>query len=341
MSKKISITGISGQVGATLTKELLIRDPNCKIYGFKRRSSSHNTERLDHLFNDPLFKNRIELAYGDLSDYGSILNFVGDVKPDYLYNCAAMSHVKVSEVVPDYCMDIVSTGPVRVLEAIRKTSPKTKFLQLSSSEQFGNSVANPETNKQSELTPFIPESIYACAKVSAYHSTGYYRRAYNMFASNALAFNMEGPLRGPTFLTKKTVNAAVRISLGLQDYLHLGNLNSKRDFNHINDSVDAFIKIMEADKPDDFVVATGISYSIKEFVEMVFSKLGLDWEKYVKHDPKYLRASELNTLCGDASKIKKELNWTPKHTIHDLIDDMINADMKIAKQELLIKNHEK
>jgi GDPmannose 4,6-dehydratase len=338
MSKKICITGISGQVGAALTEELLNRYPDCKIYGLKRRSSSHNTERIDHLYNDPQKHSRLELAYGDLSDYSSILNFVGDVKPNYFYNCGAMSHVKVSEFIPENCMDITGAGVIRVLEAIKKSSPKTRFLQLSSSEMFGNSIGENDT-KQSEITPFNPRSIYACAKVAGYYSTINYRESFNMFAANAIAFNMESEKRGPTFLTRKCTIGAAKIKLGLQDYLYLGNLEAKRDWNFVGDSIDAFIKIIEADEPDDYVVATGETYSVKHFVELVFSKLDLDWKQYVKFDERLLRKAEVNKLCGDSAKIRAKLKWEPKYTLNDIVDKMVAYDLKLAQNELLIKNN--
>lgn len=337
MSKKICITGISGQVGAALAGELLVRYPDCKIYGLKRRSSSHNTERIDNLYNDPSNSSRLELVYGDLSDYASILNFVGDIKPDYLYNCGAMSHVKVSEFIMESCADITGIGAVRVLEAIKKTSKHTRFLQLSSSEMYGNSISNKEDIKQDENTSFNPRSPYSCAKAFAHYSTINFRESYDMFAATAIAFNMESENRGPTFLTKKVTTAAARISLGLQDYLYLGNLEAKRDFNFVEDSIDAFIKIIEADEPDDYVVATGKTYPIKHFVELVFSKLNLDWKQYVKFDPRLLRKAEVDKLCGDATKIKEKLGWEPKSTIEDIVNRMVEYDLKKAKQEKLLK----
>jgi GDPmannose 4,6-dehydratase len=331
MAKKICITGISGQVGAALTAELLTRYPNCKIWGLKRRSSSHNTDRIDYLYNDPKTHSRLELVYGDLSDYSSILNFVGDVKPDYLYNCGAMSHVKVSELINENCADVTGIGVIRVLEAIKKTSPKTHFLQLSSSEMFGNNINN--NGMQNEKTPLAPRSPYGCAKAFAYYSTINFRESYNIFAANAIAFNMESEKRGPTFATKKISMGAARIKLGLQNELYLGNLEAKRDFNYVSDSIDAFIKIIEADEPDDFVVATGHTCSIQHFVELVFSKLELDWKQYVKFDRRLLRKAEVNLLCGDSTKIREKLNWAPKYTIKDIVDKMVSYDLELAKKE--------
>jgi|SRR5271166_4433522 len=340
MSKKICITGISGQVGAVLTQELLNRYPDCKIYGLKRRSSSHNTERLDHLFNDPqiIANNRLHLAYGNLSEYGSILNWIGDIKPDYLYNCAAQSHVKISEAIPEETADITGTGVVRVLEAIKTASPKTRFLQLSSSEMFGNSINGQEGVRQNELTPFNPRSVYGCSKAMGYYSTINYRESYGMFAAQALAFNMESEFRGPVFVTKKISQAATRISLGLQDHLYLGNLEARRDWNYIDDSVDAFIRVIEADEPDDYVVATGDTHSVREFAELVFGKLNLDWKQYVKFDPRLLRKAEVDILCGDSTKIRTKLGWEPKYTLKDIVDKMVDYDLKMARQEKLIKD---
>lgn len=339
---KICISGISGQVGAALTSELLTRYPDCKIYGLKRRSSSHNTERLDHLINDPKITNegRLNFTYGNLSDYGSILNFVGDIKPDLFFNCAAQSHVKVSEFVPEETMDITGTGVIRVLESIKKSSPKTRFLQLSSSEMFGNSINGQENVKQNELTPFNPRSVYGCAKAAAHYATVNYRESYGMFAATGLAFNMESEMRGPTFVTKKISQAAARISLGLQEHLYLGNLEAKRDWNYVDDSVDAFIKIIEANEPDDFVIATGETYSVQHFVELVFKKLNLDWKQYVKFDPRLLRKAEVDILCGDSAKIRKKLGWEPKYTLKDIVDKMVDYDLKMAKQEKLIRDHQ-
>lgn len=339
MSKNICVTGISGQVGAALAEELLNRYSDCKIYGLKRRSSSHNTERIDHLYNDPKNNGRLELVYGNLSDYSSILNFVGDIKPDFLYNCAAQSHVKTSEFIVEETADITGVGVIRVLESIKKTSPKTRFLQLSSSEMFGNSIEGQEETKQNELTPFNPRSIYSCAKTMGYYSTINYRESYGMFAANGLAFNMESEHRGPLFVTKKVSIAACRISLGLQEHLYLGNLEAKRDWNYVSDSIDAFIKIIEADEPDDYVIATGETYSVQHFVELVFAKLNLDWKQYVKFDPRLLRKAEVDVLCGDASKIRKKLGWEPKHTLQDIVNKMVEHDLKMARQEKFLKDH--
>lgn len=338
MSKKIAITGISGQVGAVLAKEILNRYPDCEIHGLKRRSSSNNTSRIDDIIDDP----RLKLHYGNLSDTCSIMNFVGDIKPDYLYNCAAQSHVKTSEFVPSETADVTGMGVVRILEAIKKYSPKTRFLQMSSSEMFGNFLTGQNNIMQSETTPFNPRSIYACSKVFAHYTTINYRESYDgLFAACAIAFNMESELRGSTFLTKKVSSAAARIKLGLQDCVYLGNLEAKRDWNYVNDSVDALIKIIEADEPDDYVIATGKTYSVQQFVELAFSKLDLDWKEYVKFDPRLLRKAEVDVLCGDATKIRTRLGWEPKHSLEDIIDKMLAYDLEEARKEKLLRDNGK
>jgi GDPmannose 4,6-dehydratase len=334
---KICISGASGQVGAALSTELLNRYPGAKIYGLKRRSSSHNTERLDHLLNDPKYNGRFELVYGDLEDFASIFNFVGDIKPDFFYNCAAQSHVKVSEFIPESTANITALGAMRILEAIKKTSPKTRFLQFSSSEMFGNSIDNVETVKQNEHTPFNPRSIYGCSKVFAHYTTINYRESYNLFAATGIAFNMESEHRGPTFLPKKVSTAVARIALGLQDCVFLGNLSAKRDWNYVDDSIDAFIKIIEADEPDDFVIATGETYSVQQFVEMAFAKVNLDWKEYVKFDPRLLRKAEVEILCGNSNKIKNKLGWEPKYKLQDIVNKMVDYDLEMARREKLIR----
>jgi GDPmannose 4,6-dehydratase len=328
MSKSAVITGITGQTGSYLADLLLEKD--YKVYGLKRRSSSFNTDRIDHLFDNP----NLKLIYGDLSDYSSIVNLVSDVKPDMFFNMAAQSHVRVSFDIPEYTVDVTGTGVIRCLEAIRKYCPQTRYLQASSSEMFG---ATPPP--QNETTPFHPRSPYAVAKVSGYYSTINYREAYNLFACNTICFNHESPRRAETFVTRKITRAATRIKLGLQNELYLGNLEAKRDWGHAKDYAKAMIQILESDTPDDYVVSIGEMHSVKEFAELVFSKLGLDYQKYVKFDPKYLRPTEVDALQGDSSKIRNKLGWKPEYTFEMLVDEMIDHDMQLAKKEKLIKDN--
>lgn len=322
------VTGITGQTGSYLTEILL--NQGYKVYGVKRRGSSHNTQRIDHIFNH---KN-LELVYGDLSDYSSISNLINDTKPDLFFNLSAQSHVRVSFDIPEYTMDVTGTGVTRILEAIRRNSKNTKFLQASSSEMFGSSPP-----PQNEDTKFRPRSPYGVAKVAGFYATVNYREAYNIHACNSISFNHEGPRRGETFVTRKITRAATRIKLGLQEKLYLGNLDAKRDWSHASDVADAMIKIITADRPDDYVVATGEMYSVKEFAEIVFDKLGLKYEDYVEFDPKYLRPTEVDALCGDASKIRKELGWEPKYNFGMLVDEMISSDLELAKREKLLQEN--
>lgn len=321
--KTACITGITGQTGSYLCDLLLAQE--YKVYGLKRRSSSFNTERIDHVHNN------LNLTYGDLADYSSVASWIGDIKPDLFFNMGAQSHVRVSFDIPEYTMDITGTGVLRVLEAIRKTSPKTKFLTASSSEMFGSTPP-----PQNEDTPFHPRSPYAIAKVTGYYTTINYREAYDLHACNAISFNHESPRRGETFVTRKITRAATRIKLGLQNKLYLGNLDAKRDWSHASDVADAMFKIITAEQADDFVVASGEMHSVKEFAELVFSKLDLDWEKYVAIDPVYFRAAEVDALCGDASKLRNKLNWEPKYSFEMLVDEMIESDMRLASNEALI-----
>lgn len=326
------ITGVSGQVGSYMSEYLL--NLNYKVYGIKRRSSSLNTARIDHIFDNE----NLKLIYGDVTDYASISNIVSELKPDLFINCAAQSHVRVSFDIPIYTMDATGASVLNCLESIRTHSPKTRFITMSSSEMFGGI---PGTEPQNELTPFHPKSPYGVAKVAGYHMTVNYREAYNLFASNIIAYNNESPRRGETFLTRKVTLAATKIKLGLQDKLYLGNLDAKRDWSHSLDIVDAMYKIITASSPGDYVAASGTTHSVREFVELVFSKLNLDYTKYIEFDPIYLRNSEVDILLGDASKIKKELDWTPKYSFEQLVDEMIESDMKLAQQEKILRDFNK
>ena len=320
------ITGITGQTGSYLCDLLLAK--GYKVYGMKRRSSSFNTERLDHV------DGKVELVFGDLADYSSVSTWIGDIKPDLFFNMGAQSHVRVSFDIPEYTMDVTGTGVLRVLEAIRNNSPKTKFLTASSSEMFGSTPP-----PQNELTPFHPRSPYGVAKVAGYFSTVNYREAYGLHACNAISFNHESPRRGETFVTRKITRAATRIKLGLQDKLYLGNLDAKRDWSHAYDVADAMYKIITAPVADDYVVASGEMHSVEEFTRLVFDKLGLDYTKHVGFEPRYLRPTEVDALCGDSYKLRTQLGWVPTYDFNGLIDEMIQFDMELARKEYLIKTN--
>jgi len=325
--KKAFITGITGQDGSYLAELLL--DKGYEVHGLIRRSSTFNTDRIDHLyedFHDP--DARMYLHYGDLSVSGHLTKLLYDIQPDEIYHLGAQSHVRVSFDMPEYTGDVTGLGTVRLLEAIRKTRVKTKFYQASSSEMFGSAPA-----PQNEQTPFEPRSPYAAAKVYAYWLVKNYREGYNMFASNGILFNHESPRRGETFVTRKITRAATRIKLGLQDKLYLGNLEARRDWGFAGDFVEAMWLILQQDKPDDYVIATGENHSVREFAEKVFQKLELDYEEYVAIDRRYFRPTEVDVLLGDSTKAKKELGWEPKVTFDQLIDMMIEADLELAKKE--------
>ena len=330
--KTALVTGITGQDGSYLTELLLSK--GYKVYGIIRRSSSFNTERIEHLYKDPHEKRAMELVYGDLNDTSSLAEIVHSVNPDEIYNLGAQSHVRVSFDIPEYTGEITGMGTLRLLEAIRRTGCKARFYQASSSEMFGKVVETP----QKETTPFYPRSPYACAKVYSYWLTVNYRESYNMFACNGILFNHESPRRGETFVTKKITRAATRIKLGLQNKLFLGNLDAKRDWGFAGDYVEAMWLMLQADSPEDYVVATGETYSVKEFLKETFSLLNLEWEKYVEMDPRYLRPSEVDLLLGDSSKIRKKLGWEPKVCFKELVKMMVEFDLNLARQEKLIKD---
>lgn len=328
MNKVACITGITGQTGSYLAKLLLNRNYN--VIGLVRRSSNFNTQRIEDIYGHP----RLKLVFGDLSDSLSISQFVADHKPELFFNLAAQSHVRVSFDIPEYTLDVTATGVIRCLEAIRIHSPTTRFLQASSSEMWGSSPP-----PQNEQTPFHPRSPYAVAKVAAFHAVVNYREAYDMFASNAISLNHESPLRGETFVTKKITRAATRIKMGLQDTLYLGNLSAKRDWGHAKCTARAMLSIATAYKPDDFVVSTGVQHSVQEFADLVFSKLGLDPNKYIQFDPRYLRPAEVDSLLGDSTKLRATLGWAPEYTFEQLVDEMIAYDLNLARQEKLIKDN--
>ncbi len=325
--KTAFITGITGQDGSYLAELLL--EKGYEVHGLVRRASTFNTNRIDHLykdFHDP--EARMYLHYGDLSVSGQLTDLLNTLKPDEIYHLGAQSHVRVSFDMPEYTGDITGLGTIRLLEAIRKTGIKTRFYQASSSEMFG--AAPPPQN---ELTPFEPQSSYAAAKVFSFHMVKNYRKAYNIFACNGILFNHESPRRGETFVTRKITRAATRIKCGLQDNLYLGNLDAKRDWGFAGDYVGAMWLMLQQDEPDDYVIATGKTHSVREFAEKVFEKLGLNYEKHVEIDPKYFRPTEVDVLLGDPSRAKNKLGWEHRVGFDELIDMMIAADMELANKE--------
>ncbi|NTW16165.1 MAG: GDP-mannose 4,6-dehydratase [Syntrophaceae bacterium] len=330
--KKAFITGITGQDGSYLAELLLCK--GYEVHGLIRRASTFNTDRIDHLYRDYHDPDaRIYLYYGDLSVSGQLTDLLHAIRPDEIYHLGAQSHVRVSFDMPEYTGDVTGLGTLRLLEAIRKTGMHTKFYQASSSEMFG--AAPPPQN---EMTPFQPQSPYAAAKVYAYHMVKNYRNAYNIFACNGILFNHESPRRGETFVTRKITRAATQIKLGLKDTLFLGNLEAKRDWGFAADFVEAMWLMMQQDEPDDYVIATGETHSVREFVEIVFGKLGLDYKRHVSIDQKYFRPTEVDILLGDATKAKKKLGWAPKVSFEQLIDMMIEADMEMAKKEKTLRD---
>ncbi len=347
MKKVALITGITGQDGAYLAGLLLKKD--YLVHGIKRRSSSFNTARIDHLYQDPhIDKRNFFLHHGDLTDSTNMIRIIQEVQPDEIYNLAAQSHVLVSFETPEYTANADALGTLRILEAIRLLglSDKTRFYQASTSELYGMAQEVP----QNEKTPFYPRSPYGVAKLYAYWITVNYREAYNIFSCNGILFNHESPIRGETFVTRKITRAAVRISLGVQERLYLGNLDSKRDWGHADDYVEGMWRIMQYDKPDDFVLATGISTSIRDFTTQAFSEAGisLEWsgsglnevgknsqtgKLLVSVDPTYFRPTEVNLLIGDATKAKEKLGWSPTCDLKQLISEMISSDLEEARKD--------
>ncbi len=333
--KKALITGITGQDGSYLTELLL--NKGYEVYGIIRRSSSFHTGRIDHLYKDLHEQPPLKLIYGDLTDGGSLSNILNDIKPDEVYNLGAQSHVRVSFDQPIYTTNVDALGTLRLLEAIRTMEKPPKFYQASSSEMYGKVVETP----QNEKTLFYPRSPYGCAKVYSFWQTVNYREAYGLFACNGILFNHESPRRGETFVTRKITRAATRIKLGLQKKLYLGNLDAKRDWGFAGDYVETMWLMLQQNKPDDYVIATGETHSVREFLDEVFGYLDLDWHEYVEIDPRYYRPTEVDFLLGDPSKAKKVLNWEPKVTFKELARMMTDADMKLAEQEKILKDHGK
>lgn len=329
--KKAFITGITGQDGSYLA-ELLLRK-GYEVHGMVRRSSTFNTSRIDHIYEDAHNKNtNMFLHYGDITDSNTIYKLLGQIKPDEVYNLAAQSHVRVSFDLPEYTLNTVGLGNIRLLEAIRDLKIKTKFYQASSSEMFGSAPP-----PQNEETLFKPRSPYGAAKVLAHNITVNYRQAFGIFAVSGILFNHESPRRGETFVTRKTTIAVANILSGKQDKLYLGNLEAKRDWGFAPDYVKAMWMMLQLKKPDDFVIATGETHSVQEFVELAFSLVGLNWKKYVKIDPRYFRPTEVDALKGDYSKAKKILKWQPTVKFKDLVKIMLNSDLKKAGSKVVVK----
>ena len=325
---KALITGITGQDGSYLAEFLLAKGYD--VHGVIRRSSSFNTGRIEHLYRDPHdIKARLFLHYGDLVDAVGLREILSRVRPDEVYNLAAQSHVRVSFDQPVYTVQTDALGTINLLEAIRDTGLPVKFYQASSSEMYGQAIQTPQT----ESTPFHPRSPYACAKVFSYWQTVNYRESYNMFACNGILFNHESPRRGETFVTRKITRAATRIKEGLQEKLYLGNLSAKRDWGFAGNYVQAMWQMLQQPRPDDYVIATGQTHSVQEFVEAVFQLLGLDWRKHVEIDQRYFRPAEVDLLLGDFSKARRILNWQPTVTFQGLAKLMTEADWELAKHE--------
>ncbi len=359
--KRALITGITGQDGAYLSELLLHK--GYEVHGIKRRSSLFNTQRIDHLYEDPhVDDRRFILHYGDLSDSTNIIRIIQEVQPDEIYNLGAMSHVKVSFDAPEYAADVDGIGTLRILEAVRLLglAKKTRIYQASTSELYGLVQEVP----QNEQTPFYPRSPYGVAKLYGYWITVNYREAYDMYACNGILFNHESPLRGETFVTRKITRAAAKIALGLQDTLHIGNLNAERDWGHAKDYVEAMWLMLQQEQPEDFVIATGVTTSVRDFVQMAFEELGIHigfsgsgvsetgkiialdhdiehlevGQQLVRVDPDYFRPTEVDMLIGDASKAKEKLDWEPTYTVKDLVREMVTADLELFKRELALKD---
>lgn len=352
MGKVALITGITGQDGSYLAEFLL--NKGYEVHGMKRRSSSFNTSRIDHLYQDVHQKNlKLKLHYGDLTDSTNLIRLIQEIQPDEIYNLAAQSHVKVSFDCPEYTANADGLGTLRLLEAIRilKLEKKTKLYQASTSELFGLVQETP----QKETTPFYPRSPYACAKIYGYWITVNYREAYNMFACNGILFNHESPRRGETFVTRKITRSAVRIKLGIEEKLFLGNLDSKRDWGHAKDYIEGMWLVLQQDKPEDFVLATGVTTTIRDFCNMTFKELGIEIEwkgkgvnekgidkatgkTIVEVDPRYFRPTEVDLLLGNAAKARKKLGWEPKYDLPMLVKEMVKEDLKEAKKEVFLKS---
>lgn len=327
--KRALITGITGQDGSYLAELLLAK--GYEVFGLVRRSSSFNRGRIDHLYQDVREEDvRLRLIYGDLNDASSLNHILRQVKPNEIYNLGAQSHVRVSFDVPEYTGDVTGLGCVRLLEAIREVELPCRFYQASSSELYGKVVETP----QRETTPFHPRSPYACAKAYAYYITVNYRESYGLHASNGILFNHESPRRGESFVTRKITLAAARMKHGIQDKLFLGNIDAKRDWGFAGDYVEGMWRMLQQDQADDYVLATGETYSVREFLDVAFAHLDLDWKPRVEIDPRYFRPAEVDLLLGDATKAREKLGWTPKVGFKQLVHMMVDADMELVRQEI-------
>ena len=332
--KKALITGITGQDGSYLAELLL--DKGYEVHGIIRRASTFNTSRIDHLYQDPhLNGTRLFLHYGDLADPVQMVKLLYKLQPDEVYNLGAQSHVRVSFDVPEYTGDVVAMGALRILEAIREANlvNKTRYYQASSSEMFGKVQEVPQV----ETTPFWPRSPYACAKVYSHWLTVNYRESYGLFACSGILFNHESPRRGETFVTRKITRAATRIKHGLQEKLYLGNLDAKRDWGYAKEYVHMMWLMLQQDKPEDYVIATNETHSVREFVAETFAQVGLDWEKYVEYDKRYERPSEVDLLIGNPEKARRVLGWEPKVKFKELVKIMVASDLKLADEEMKIQ----
>ncbi|MEX1110387.1 MAG: GDP-mannose 4,6-dehydratase [Chthoniobacterales bacterium] len=333
--KKALITGITGQDGSYLADLLVAK--GYEVHGIIRRASTFNTARIDHLYQDPHVNGvRLFLHYGDLSDAVNLTKLLYELQPDEVYNLGAQSHVRVSFDIPEYTADVTGVGTIRILEAIRESGVKPRFYQASSSEMYGKVQEVPQT----ERTPFWPRSPYGCAKMFGYWATVNYRESYGLFASNGILFNHESPRRGETFVTRKISRAVAAIKLGLQKDLYLGNMDAKRDWGYAPEYVEGMWRMLQVDQPDDYVLATNETHTVKEFVQEAFGHVGLDWEKYVKYDARYERPAEVDLLIGDPAKAKSQLGWEPKVRFKELVQLMVDADVEMLEGKGLVHQHQ-
>ncbi|MBJ7259266.1 MAG: GDP-mannose 4,6-dehydratase [Chthoniobacterales bacterium] len=333
--KKALITGITGQDGSYLADLLIAK--GYEVHGIIRRASTFNTARIDHLYQDPHVNGvRLFLHYGDLSDSVSMTKLLYELQPDEVYNLGAQSHVRVSFDIPEYTADVTGVGTIRILEAIRESGVKPRFYQASSSEMYGKVQEVPQT----ETTSFWPRSPYGCAKVFGYWSTVNYRESYGLFASNGILFNHESPRRGETFVTRKISRAVAAIKMGLQKDLYLGNMDAKRDWGYAPEYVEGMWRILQADQPGDYILATNETHTVKEFVQEAFGHVGLAWDKYVKYDARYERPAEVDLLIGDPDKAKRELGWEPKVRFKELVQIMVDADLEMLEGKGFVHQHQ-
>ena len=333
--KKALITGITGQDGSYLADLLVAK--GYEVHGIIRRASTFNTARIDHLYQDPHVNGvRLFLHYGDLADSVNLTKLLYQLQPDEVYNLGAQSHVRVSFDIPEYTADVTGVGTIRILEAIRESGVKPRFYQASSSEMYGKVQEVPQT----ETTPFWPRSPYGCAKMFGYWATVNYRESYGLFASNGILFNHESPRRGETFVTRKISRAVAAIKLGLQKELYLGNMDAKRDWGYAPEYVEGMWRMLQADEPDDYVLATNETHTVKEFVQEAFGHVGLEWEKYIKYDARYERPAEVELLIGDPAKAKRQLGWEPKVRFKELVQIMVDADLEMLEGKGLVHQHQ-